>query len=165
MRKILVITVLILVATLGYAWQYLPFRSLDKLIEESPVIVLATGRKVSDRLLLNGLEEWNCVFKHVLRGKAPINKRVSVLSQADFIPKFTNLGKEACLLFLLEHKDNKIQYMSTGNSRAVLPATVPDNLSSLNKMKLKESIKFLVQSYLKDKKSDIANFEKEVLKK
>jgi len=136
------------------------FQSLDKLIEQSPVIVIATGYKVSDQI--DG-EKWNCVFKYVLKGTALVGKKVSVFLQPDFIPKFTNLDKEACILFLWEPEEGEVPYMSVGNSRAILPAIIPKDLSVLDKMELKEKIKFLVQSYLKEKKTDIEKFEKEVL--
>jgi hypothetical protein len=158
----LVAALFLTVAASGFAWEYVPFTSMDQLLKQSPVVVLATGYRVS--VLEDGLEEWHCVFKHVLKGEAPVNKKVVVLVQGGFVPKFTNLEKEACLLFLSEQQGKSWQYMSASNSGAVLPAIVPKDLAVLGKMEIKEAIRFLVASYLKDKKSDIERFEQEVMK-
>jgi hypothetical protein len=162
MRKILIAIITVLIGTMLCAWLYGPFCSLDKLIEQSPVIVIATDCKMVSAHL-DGLVKYDCIFKKVLKGKAPVDKRVNVLVQALFIPKFMNFRDEACILFLWEPEKGDIPYMSVGNSRAVLPSVIPEDLSVLDKMELKEKIKFLFQSYLKEKKSDIEKFETEVL--
>ncbi len=118
MQKIFVTTVMVLIGTLVCAWKYQDFRSLDRLIAQSPVIVIAAEFKMISADW-DGLVKYDCVFKKVLKGDAPVDKRVSVFVQVFFIPKFMNFRDEACILFLWEPEKGEVPYMSVGNSRAI----------------------------------------------
>ena len=151
------------------------FGSLSALVGSAPIIVAAApGYRVVD-IGIDGREIWNFKFTHAFKGNAQTNTTVSVMLYDHVIPAFTDLRKEACILFRGTPEQSvisgpnraqyKCDYVLVSNTRAILPAAMPNDVQSLSFLDVQDQIMCVVRSYLKAKRDDVVAFERELSEK